>query len=219
MKRKIRVMLIEDHPEYREIISFALGKEKDIELGNQFGTAEEALRSLQDRSLRLVPDIILLDLNLPGMSGLEAIPYFQKSIPDSRIIVLTQSDTEADVLHAISQGASGYLLKSATLSQITDGIRTVNGGGASLDAKIAKFILNTLQTKLPETEMEKLLTDRELETLSLLADGLLKKEIADQLGISITTVATHVGNIYEKLNVQNAPAAVAKAFRMGIFPG
>lgn len=210
-------MLVEDHPDYREIIAFALGKEKDIELGNQFGTTEEALRSLQDRSLRLVPDVILLDLNLPGMSGLEAIPYFQKSIPASKIIVLTQSDTEADVLHAISQGASGYLLKSATLSQITDGIRTVNSGGASLDAHIAKFILNTLQTKLPETEVNNLLTDRELETLTLLADGFLKKEIADQLGISITTVATHVGNIYEKLNVQNAPAAVAKAFRMGIF--
>jgi DNA-binding NarL/FixJ family response regulator len=219
MKRSVRVMLIEDHPEYREIISFALGKEKDIELRNQFGTAEEALRSLQDRSLRLVPDVILLDLNLPGMNGLEAIPYFKKSIPDSRIIVLTQSDTEADVLQAISQGASGYLLKSATLYQITEGIRTVNNGGASLDANIARFILNTLQTKLPETEIENLLTGRELETLTLLADGLLKKEIADELGISITTVATHVGNIYEKLHVQNAPAAVAKAFRMGIFRG
>lgn len=219
MKKKIRVMLVEDHPEYREIISFALGKEKDIELGNQFGTSEEALRSLQDRSLRLEPDVILLDLNLPGMSGLEAIPYFRTSIPDSKIIVLTQSDKEADILCAITQGASGYLLKSATLKQITEGIRTVNSGGASLDSAIAKFILSTLQTKLPEVEVENLLTERELETLSLLADGLLKKEIAEQLGISITTVATHVGNIYDKLNVQNAPAAVAKAFRMGIFSG
>ncbi|MDF7823584.1 response regulator transcription factor [Pontiellaceae bacterium B12227] len=217
MKKSIRVMLVEDHPDYREIIAFALGKEKDIELGNQFGTAEEALRSLQDRSLRLVPDVILLDLNLPGINGLEALPYFKKSIPDSKVIVLTQSDNESDVLQAISQGAAGYLLKSATVGNITEGIRVVNGGGASLDANIAKFILNTLQTKLPENEVGNMLTERELETLSLLAEGLLKKEIADQLGISITTVATHVGNIYEKLQVQNAPAAVAKAFRMGIF--
>lgn len=219
MNRNIKILLVEDNPEYREVIKFALKRYDNMELSAEFGTAEIALRSFQDMSQRINPDIILLDLRLPGMDGLEALTHFRKTATDAKVIILTQSDSEDDVLRAISLGASGYLLKTSSMEEIADGIQTVMEGGASLDAGVAKFILNTLQAKLPRNQIEVMLTDRELETLTLLADGLLKKEIADQLGISITTVATHVSNIYEKLNVQNAPAAVAKAFRMGIFQG
>lgn len=218
MKRKIRVMLVEDNPEYRAVISLALEGEPGIELTSQFGTAEIALRSLQDRSLRKEPDLVLLDLRLPGMDGLDALPFFRSSVPDAKIIVLTQSDHEQDVLRAIVQGASGYLLKSSTLNQITDGIRTVMAGGATLDAGIAKFIMNTLQTRLPKGTIENVLSERELEILSLLGEGLVKKEIADRLGIGYATVDSHVGHIYEKLDVRNAPAAISKAYRLGLFP-
>ena len=91
-------------------------------------------------------------------------------------------------------------------------------GGVSLDAGVAKFILHTLQAKLPQSEIEVMLTEREMQTLTLLSDGLVKKEIADRLNISVTTVATHVGHIYEKFEVQNAPAAITKAFMLGILP-
>lgn len=218
MNRKIRIMMVEDHPEYREIVELALGKEPDMELVSQFGTSERALRSLRNRDGGEEPDIILLDLHLPGMGGLEVIPHFNTEIPDARIIVLTQSDREDDVLKAIMLGASGYLLKSSTVKQLTEGIRTVMEGGASLDARLAKFVLKMLKTKLPTSEVEQLLTGREMEVLTLLAEGRVKKEIAEQLHISLTTVVSHVAHIYEKLNAPNAPAAIAKAFQLGILP-
>ncbi len=218
MKRKIRIMLVEDHPEYREIIELAMNKEDDLELISQFGTAERALRSLQDRSTRREPDIILLDLNLPGLSGLEAIPFFYSALPGVKIIVLTQSDREEDVYRAITLGASGYLLKSSTLMMITENIRSVMDGGAPLDAKVARYILTTLKAKLskPEDEIH-LLSPREMEVLNMMAEGLAKKEIADRLSISTATVVTHANHIYEKLNANNAPSAINKAHRLGLF--
>lgn len=209
--------MVEDHPEYREGVMLALETEADIELIGIFGTAEAALRKLQYDKEFPKPDVILLDLNLPGMDGLEALPWFRDYIPNAKILVLTQSDCEDDVLSAISAGASGYLLKSATLDQITEGIWTVMEGGASLDANMATFILDTFKKIPPTAKMENNLTKRELETITLLSEGLSKKEISDMLSISTPTVASHVAHIYQKLNVHNAPAAVAKAFRMGIF--
>jgi len=218
MNRNIRIMMVEDHPEYREIVGLALSKEPDMVLVSQFGTSERALRSLRDHEVREEPDIILLDLHLPGLGGLEAIPHFSTEMPRARIIILTQSDRDDDVLKAIMLGASGYFLKSSTVKQLTEGIRTVMGGGASLDTKLAKFVLNTLKTKLPTNEVEQPLTSREMEVLSLLAEGRVKKEIAECLNISLTTVVSHVGHIYEKLKAPNAPAAIAKAFQLGILP-
>ncbi len=209
--------MVEDHPEYREGVILALETEKDIELAQTFGTAEAALHKLQYQRDFNPPEIILLDLNLPGMGGIEALPWFKEYIPRAKIIVLTQSDNEADVLAAISAGASGYLLKSATLDQITEGIRTVMVGGASLDPNMAALILENMKKNPPKPQQGDVLTEREREILTLLGDGLEKKMISDKLEISTATVATHVAHIYKKLQVQNAPAAVAKAFRMGIF--
>lgn len=209
-------MLVEDNPEYREVIHLALEDEPNIELISQFGTAEVALRNLQDPKNNQLPDLILLDLQLPGMSGLDAIPYIKSVAAGTKILILTQSDSEANVLRAITEGADGYLLKSAGLDEITGSIRNVMTGGASLDPSVAKFILNTLQRRLPQSEIEAALTTRELEILELIADGFVKKEIGEQLNISYTTVDSHVSNIYKKLDVKNAPAAISKAFRQGI---
>ena len=217
MTQNIRITLVEDNLDYRDIITLTLGAESDIELVNQFGTSEAALRELKAMPKGKLPDLILLDLRLPGMSGLESLPHFREALPDTPIIVLTQSDNEADVLEAISKGAAGYLLKSSTLEKLTEGIRTVMDGGAALDASIAGFILQTLQTKLAPQEVNQVLTPRELEILSLLSDGLVKKQIGERLDISFATVDTHIRHIYEKLDVQNAPAAVRKAFNLGLF--
>ncbi|MEJ6568425.1 MAG: response regulator transcription factor [Akkermansiaceae bacterium] len=217
MSKSITVMLVEDNREYREVIRLALQRDGNIELVSEFGTAEIALRNLCKEG-EPSPDVILLDLRLPGMSGLEALPAMAKASPETKIIILTQSDNEADVLRAISFGAAGYLLKSSTATQIKEGIRVVMSGGASLDPSVAKFLMATLQSRLPKQEIEKVLTDREMEVLTLLSKGLVKKEIANDMGISYPTVDSHVSHIYEKLNVHNAPSAINVAHRLGLFP-
>ena len=219
--KTIRVMLVEDNPEYRSVVELALADEDDIDLISQFGTSEIAIRSLSEADKSNIPDLILLDLRLPGMDGLNAMKQFQKCSPDAKIVILTQSSQEEDVLRAISLGAAGYLLKSTTVNELINGIRTVADGGASLDAGVAKFILNTLksiQTGGREDDDSGLLSDRELQILSLLAEGLVKKEIAKKLSISYTTVDTHVGRIYQKLDVRNAPSAVNQGHRLRLFP-
>jgi two-component system nitrate/nitrite response regulator NarL len=217
MKKKIHIIIVEDHRAYREVVEMALAREPDMELNGQFSTAEAALQGLQQDHRLKGTDIVLLDINLPAMSGLDALPLISKTCPGAKIIVLTQSDREADVLKAISLGASGYLLKSASRREISDGIRTVMAGGASLDVSVAKLILKTLRTHLPQTMAEPMLSKRELEIMTLLAEGLSKKEIAGKLDISATTVVTYIERIYEKLNVTSAPAAVNKAHRFGLF--
>jgi len=214
MNEPIKIMLIEDHAGYREVITRALRASEEFDLISQFGTAEIALRELQDAQPSNLPDLILLDLNLPGLSGLEALSWIQKSSPSSKVIILTQSDREADVLTAISVGAAGYLLKSATVAQIKEGIKVVASGGATLDPTVARFIMGILKRRAPEPE--KALSSRELEILTLLGEGLVKKEIADRLDIAVTTVAYHIKHIYEKLDVGNAPAAVAKGYKSGL---
>ena len=217
MNRKIKIMLVEDSPAYRKVVTRTLGDDPDLELVSQFGTAEIALRSIQNKRGKESPDIVLLDLNLPGMSGIEALPWFRKYVPGTKVIVLTQSDREADILAAISAGASGYLLKSTTLDQLTKSIQDVQAGGASLDPNVARFILRNMKKIIPKPDGDKPLSTRELEILTLIGEGFLKKEIADQLSISVRTVDSHVAHIYEKLNVQNAPSAVNKAHHLGLF--
>ena len=216
MKKSTNIIMVEDHPEYREIVEMALSRQDDMQLTDQFGTAERALQHLQIGRLDAMPDVILLDLNLPGMGGLEALEEIPKVAPDAKIIILTQSDQEDDVLNAIMLGASGYLLKSSTVGQIVEGIKLVKQGGASLDSRIARFVIDSLKTKLPHHELEQMLSEREIQVLELLADGLVKKQIALKLGIGVTTVVSHVAHIYDKLEASNAPSAISKGFKLGI---
>lgn len=213
MTDKLRIMLIEDSAAYRKGIACALEAQPDMELIREFGTAEIALRHLGDKA----PDLILLDLNLPGMTGLDALPSIKAQAPESKVIILTQSDKEADVLQAIELGAAGYLLKASSIEQLVHGIHLVRDGGATLDPSLARFILDTLQQNLSQPPVKKNLSKRELEILSLIAEGLAQKQIASELQISIYTVTEHIHNIYDKLNVPNAPAAVAKAYKTGLF--
>ena len=199
----------------RDVIELAIQDESGIELQSQYGTSEIALRSLQDPGTPK-PDIVLLDLRLPGMSGLESITYFKEYAPQAKILVLTQSDQESDVLQAISIGASGYLLKSARVHEIVDGFRSVHAGGASLDSSVTKFLIQILQSRLPKEKLKIELSEREIQILSLLSEGLVKKEISSRLNISYSTVDTHVSHISEKLQVNNAPSAVSRAYKLDL---
>lgn len=210
-----KIILIEDNREFREVIEFSLESECDMEVIDQYGSAEFALRVLKENSA-VLPDLILLDLQLTGMNGLDAIPLLLDAVPDVEIIILSQSDREEDVLKAIAAGASGYLLKSSTVTQVIEAIRIVLSGGSSLDPKVAAYILKKLRNQLPKKAIEGILTSRELEILSLLSEGLVKKEISTELGITYRTVDTHVRHIYEKLNVRNGPAAVSVAYKIGL---
>ena len=219
MSETIKIIIVEDNPEYRNVLKMAFELDPDIDLIGIYGSAEHSLRPLEPNSNNnLNPDVLLLDLNLPEMSGLEAMKWFREYIPKTPIIILTQSDSESDVLAAIQNGAMGYLLKSATVQKIKETIETVTRGGALLDNKVAKFILTHIQATPTTGESKISLTDREMEVLELLANGLVKKEIGNALGISFFTVSSHIRHIYDKLNVLNAPAAISTAYQKGILP-
>ncbi|MGJ8723910.1 MAG: response regulator [Roseibacillus sp.] len=213
-KEKTKLVLVEDSDEYRHVIQFAFRDDPAIDLVGMFGTAEQALRSLENKAACAVPDVILLDLNLPGISGLEALPELARLTPESKILILTQSENEADVLNAIRLGAAGYLLKSSSIQELRTGIESVARGGASVDPRMALFLLNTFREE--QAHGDSVLSDREREILSLISQGLARKEIAEQLNISHKTVANHIAHIFEKLNVPNSPAAINKAHQMGL---
>lgn len=217
MSDKTNIMLVEDHVGYRTMLIRALKSSIEIDRIHEFSTAEVALRKLDQMGSEETPDILLLDLNLPGMTGIESISWFNKYSEKLKIIILTQSMVEEDILSAMAAGASGYLLKSSTVAQISEAIQSVLDGGASIDPKMAKFILKQIeQNSSKKSTLKKALSERELEILNLLAQGKVRKEISQELDITINTVAYHVDHIYEKLEVVNAPAAVAKGFRSGL---
>lgn len=212
----IRIVLIEDNPEYRRALSMAMERQEGLELVGKFGSAEQALGALQKREAGVTADIVLLDLGLPKMQGCEAIQWIRKYIPDTHILVLTQSDKEADVIQAIREGAVGYLLKSASMEEISQAILMVMEGGAPIDSMIARYLLDQIQQDVPVFKQDSELTKRELQVLQHMSKGLARKEIADALGITENTVVTHIRHIYEKLQVPNAPAAISKAYQSGI---
>lgn len=216
MNTEIKVALIEDQAEFRRVVEMALSDIDDLALIGIYGTAEKALESLT-KSYASAPDVILLDLNLFGMGGLEALPLIKKAAPDVQVLVLTNSDRESDVLDAIGVGASGYLLKSATVDELAEGIRDVHQGAASLDPRMARFLLNKMSGYLGAKPVgECKLSKRKMEVLELIAQGLVKKEIAEQLDIAYGTVESYVKAIYEELGVSNAPSAVSKAYQKGL---
>ena len=214
--KKTNIMLVEDNPDYRQAVSLALADESWIENMRIFGAAEVALRALQTDPQEPAPGIILLDIGLPGLSGVEVIRDFQSLCPQAQIIMLTQSRDQADVIEAIRQGAAGYLLKSASMDQLIEGIRTVMEGGTPLEPSVARHLIDAISGQRHQVADGIELSPRELEVLRLMGEGMLKKQIADVLKISEHTVAFHVKHVYQKLDVNNSPAAIDKAHRAGI---
>jgi DNA-binding NarL/FixJ family response regulator len=156
------------------------------------------------------PKVVLMDINLPGMSGVECVARLKQCLPQSLVLMLTTYEESDLIFASLRAGASGYLLKNMHPSELTQAVEQVHSGGAPMSMQIARKVVNHFQQiKQPASEMEKL-TKRELEILTLLAKGYLYKEIGEHLGITLSTVRAHLHTIYEKLHVQSRTQAVLK---------
>jgi len=212
LAENIEIWIIEDEPDYREILQETLCDVDGMSCGKAFGSVEDSLHAFEEGAL---PDVVLIDLRLPGSSGLEAIEHLKRLHPSLHLVVLTISEDRTSVFNAICNGASGYLIKSDPLEKIVEGIRLVCEGGAPLSGSVASMVLKVFQGGGSGAE-ECELTSRETEILRMLSQGNSKKEIVSELAIASHTVDFHLRNAYAKLRVHSQAGAVGKALRKGL---
>jgi len=201
---KPAISIVEDSIHFQMALKKIIEESEDFLLANVYGSAEAAMDMINNP-----PDIAVVDIQLPGMSGIELIKEIKKQTPNTQYLVCSIYDDDDKIVTALENGASGYILKESTSAQIKDALLEVMKGGAPMSPYVAKRVISFFQKpKLKETEA--LLSDREREVLQLLAKGLLYKEIADKLLISHETVKKHLKHIYQKLHVQNKVEALNK---------
>ena len=208
MTSRTEVWLVEDNETYRDTIAKVLNRLPHVACGRAFGDCESLLRALKDSAPRLV----LLDLGLPGISGIDAIPKIKEAAPDVGIVVLTAFDDHDKIFRCICAGALGYLLKTAPMSRIGEAIQEALSGGAPLSPQVAKSVLKMFSS-MASPKHDYGLTEREQQVLDLMVKGLLVKQIAAELGVSFHTIDSHLRSIYGKLHVQSRSNAVAKAVK------
>jgi DNA-binding NarL/FixJ family response regulator len=210
----IDILLVEDCDLFRKTLAGLLNSNEKLVCRYAYASCEEALQAIQADDL--APNVVLLDIGLPGMSGVEAIPHLKKLCPEAKIIMLTIHDEDDNIFKALCFGASGYLMKDSPARKIFEAIAEVLSGGAPMNSHIAKKVVEMFK-KLVLPPGDYSLTPREKEILKLLIEGFSKKQIAGKLFLSFHTVDTHLRNIYEKLEVHTRSGAVAKALQARIF--
>ena len=210
----IRVLVADDQRVVREGLTMLLGLIEGVEVAAAAADGEEAVRLAGE----LRPDVVLMDLRMPRLDGVEATRRIASSLPASRVVVLTTYDDDASVFAALEAGARGYLTKDAGADEIARAVRTVHGGEALLDPSVQRRLIETLgrpaaprPPKPPDG-----LTQRELEVLRLIAEGLSNQEIARRIFVSEPTVKTHINNIFSKAGLRDRAQAVTYAFRNGL---
>jgi DNA-binding NarL/FixJ family response regulator len=211
----ISVVVVDDHDVFRDGLVRLLAEREDISVVGDAADGERALRLVE----RLAPDVVVMDLNLPGLSGIEAIRRLAAIAPQSRVLVLTISVADSDVVEAIMAGACGYLLKDASIDEIVSGVRAAAAGESLLSPRIATGLLERLRDLADDgdsAERHGELTERELEVLGLVAKGMDNAEIAEALVISPQTAKNHVSNILAKLQLENRIQAAVHAVRRGL---
>ncbi len=200
----IRILIVDDHPVVRAGLTSMLATQPGIEVANPVSSGEEALDVLERQGL----DIVLLDLRMPGMNGIDTLLAIKRKAIPVHVIVLTSYETDEDIYRAVNAGAEGYLLKNASLREMVEAIRAVRAGNRYIPRRIA--------SRLAERMTRSNLTARELEILKILTKGLTNKQIGSALGISDNTVRNHINSIIEKLDVSDRTEASTTAIQRGI---
>lgn len=206
------IWITDDHAPFRRTLAKVLNSANGLQCAAQFDSGETLLQALDGATS---PDLILLDVGLPGMSGLDAMRLIKERAPKTLIIVLTVFEDDEKIFQAVCAGAAGYLLKTSTAAEIIQAVRDALKGGSPMNPRIARRVLEMF-SKLAPKHSDYGLSDREKEILQLMVGGLIKKEIADRLTLSIHTIDTYLRRIYEKLEVNTRTGAVAKALKEGL---
>lgn len=205
----IAVSIVEDNEQLRTTLARLISRAVGFECRSHYGSAEAALEALpKDR-----PDVVLMDINLPGINGVECVRRLKPLVPSIQIVMLTVYEDTENIFNALAAGAAGYLLKRTSGAELLAAIRDVQRGGSPMTAHIARKVVQSFQRGGTSTQPTENLSPREQEVLDYLAKGFLYKEIADNLGISYETVHTYIRRIYEKLQVRTRTEAVAKFLR------
>ena len=204
----ITVSIVEDNDKLRETLARVLNRADGFRCVSQHASAEDALAELPP----VKPDVVLMDINLPGMNGVECVRQLKKLRPEIQVMMLTVYEDTENIFNALAAGASGYMLKRTASKELLEAIREVQRGGSPMTAHIARLVVQSFQKPAADAPAENL-SEREQQVLDLLSRGLMYKEIADKLQISYETVHTYIRRIYEKLQVRTRTEAVAKFLR------
>jgi len=202
----IRVSIVEDNERVRNGLERLIRLSSGFECCSVHPDAESALAALPDAA----PDVVLMDINLPGMNGVECVRQLKERLPEMQVVMLTVYENTELIFQALSAGATGYMLKQTPPEELLAAVRDVHGGGSPMSSHIARKVVASFQRNNPVSREMDSLTAREQQVLDYLAKGFLYKEIADTMGISYDTVHTHVRKIYEKLHVRSRTEAVMK---------
>lgn len=218
LSKPARVWLVEDNDSFRSALARTINKQGSVDCQRDFSSCEDALAALATEP---APQLILLDVRLPGMSGIDGIKRFRDAAPDTQIVMLTMFDDHDKVFKSICAGASGYLLKTSSKEKIAEAIQEALEGGSPMNPQIARMVLERFsQMAAPSAPVDEYgLTGREQEVLELMVRGMTKKEIAEELSVSYHTIDTHLRHIYQKMHVHTRTGAVAKAMKKHVILG
>lgn len=212
--RHVRVWIVEDDVDFRDAFEDVVGPQVSLE--GVFGSVEAAIARL-DVAPEAAPDVMMLDVNLPGLTGIEGLGALKSRAPATFVVMLTIRDDAATISQALGAGASGYVLKGATPDLLLAAIDQASRGGMLMEPAVARAVLSQFEARPPTPDYG--LTERERDVLREMVEGGTQREIADRLFVSPSTVNTHVQHLYEKLHVHSGSAAVAKAIRERLLDG
>ncbi|HEY3932210.1 MAG TPA: response regulator transcription factor [Verrucomicrobiae bacterium] len=205
----ITVSIVEDNDKLRETLVRVLNRADGFRCVSQYANAEDALKDLPQTK----PDVVLMDINLPGMNGVECVRQLKKIAPEIQVMMLTVYEDTENIFDALAAGANGYMLKRTAGKELLEAIQEVKRGGSPMTTHIARKVVQSFQRSAAAAAQTESLSEREQQVLDLLSQGLMYKEIADKLNISYETVHTYIRRIYEKLQVRTRTEAVAKFLR------
>ena len=205
----INISIVEDNDKLRGTLAKVIGRAEGFRFVSDYANAEDALAGLP----KIKPDVVLMDINLPGMNGVECVRKLKAVMPQTQVMMLTVYEDTENIFNALAAGASGYMLKRTSSKELLEAIQELHRGGSPMTMHIARKVVQSLQKSAPAELPGESLSEREQQVLDLLSRGLIYKEIAEKLGISYETVHTYIRRIYEKLQVRTRTEAVAKFLR------